>query len=79
MWTNWRLHKETDLTDTTTSAGQMAEFQLAKTRDIAPGQAHVIEINGKQVALFNYDGKFFTLDNHCTHRNGAHGTAHTST
>jgi nitrite reductase/ring-hydroxylating ferredoxin subunit len=49
----------------------MAEFvKVAKTSEVEPGQARVVDVNGKQIALFNVDGQFFAIDNTCTHRGG---------
>ena len=49
----------------------MAEFvKAAKTSDLGPGQARLVEVKGKPIALFNVDGKFFAVDNTCTHRGG---------
>ncbi len=49
----------------------IADFvQVARTTEIESGQARLIEVKGKQIALFNVDGQFFGLDNTCTHRGG---------
>ena len=49
----------------------MADFvKVAKTNEIEPGQAQLVDVKGKRIALFNVDGKFFALDNTCTHRGG---------
>ena len=49
----------------------MADFvKAATTTEIEPGQARLVEVNGKQIALFNVVGQFFALDNTCTHRSG---------
>jgi nitrite reductase/ring-hydroxylating ferredoxin subunit len=49
----------------------MAEFlKVAKTDEIAPGQARLVEVHGKRFALFNIDGNFYALDDTCTHRGG---------
>jgi nitrite reductase/ring-hydroxylating ferredoxin subunit len=49
----------------------MADFVKAgRTTEIEPGQARLVEVNGKQIALFNIDGQFFAIDNTCTHRGG---------
>jgi 3-phenylpropionate/trans-cinnamate dioxygenase ferredoxin component len=46
----------------------MTEFvKVARTEEIRPGQAKLIDVKGKQIALFNVDGEFFALDNMCTH------------
>ena len=49
----------------------MADFvKAATTTEIEPGQARLVEVKGKQLALFNVGGQFFALDNTCTHRSG---------
>jgi 3-phenylpropionate/trans-cinnamate dioxygenase ferredoxin component len=46
----------------------MTEFvKVARTEEIRPGQAKLIDVKGKQIALFNVDGEFFAIDNMCTH------------
>jgi len=46
----------------------MADFvKVAKTDEINPGHARLIDVRGKQIALFNIDGEFFAIDNMCTH------------
>ena len=49
----------------------MGEFvKIASVSEIAPGQARLVNIKGKAVALFNIEGNFFALDNACTHEEG---------
>ena len=49
----------------------MAEYvKAARTDEIAPGQARLVIVKGKEIALFNIDGDFFALDNLCTHEEG---------
>ena len=49
----------------------MADFvTVAKTNEIEPGQARLVDVQGKSIAIFNVDGQFFALDNTCTHRGG---------
>ncbi|HEY8276752.1 MAG TPA: non-heme iron oxygenase ferredoxin subunit [Methyloceanibacter sp.] len=49
----------------------MGEFvNAASTSEIAPGQAKLVVLKGKEIALFNVDGEFFALDNACTHEEG---------
>ncbi len=49
----------------------MADFvTVAKTSEVGSGQARLVEVKGKKIALFNVDGQFFALDNSCTHRGG---------
>ena len=44
--------------------------KVANTIDIEPGQTRLVDVMGKEIALFNVDGEFFALDNTCTHRGG---------
>ncbi len=49
----------------------MADFvKAATTTELEPGQSRLVEVNGKQIALFNVGGQFFALENTCTHRGG---------
>ncbi len=49
----------------------MAEFmKVAKSDEIAPGQARRAEVRGKRIALFNVDGNFYALDDTCPHKGG---------
>ena len=49
----------------------MAEYvKVAKTAEIEPGKARLVDVKGKPIALFNVDGNFFAVDNTCTHRGG---------
>ena len=49
----------------------MAEFvRVARTDEISAGQAKMIEVNGREIALFNIDGSFHAIDNTCTHVGG---------
>jgi len=52
----------------------MADFvTVANVNDLKPGEGKVIEANGKTIALFNIDGKFFAIDNTCKHAQGPLG------
>ena len=49
----------------------MANFvKVAEVGDVAPGTGKCVEVNGRQIALFNVDGKFHAIDNTCLHRGG---------
>jgi 3-phenylpropionate/trans-cinnamate dioxygenase ferredoxin subunit len=41
--------------------------KVAKTSELEPGQARLVNAMGKEIALYNVDGQFFALDNTCTH------------
>ena len=52
----------------------MADFvTVAKASELKPGEAKVVEPNGKSIALFNVDGKFHAIDNTCLHQGGPLG------
>src|SRR5690242_13101296 len=44
--------------------------KVARTGDIAPGEAKAVESGGKRIAIFNLDGTFYAIDDTCTHRGG---------
>jgi len=44
--------------------------KVAKANEIEPNYCKLVEVQGKKFALFNVDGKFYAIDNTCTHRGG---------
>ena len=49
----------------------MAEWlKVAKTNDIAPGEAKAVDVGAKRIALFNIEGTYHAIDDTCTHRGG---------
>jgi nitrite reductase (NADH) small subunit len=49
----------------------MDGFQMVgRVDDIAPGTARIVQVNGKAVALFNVDGRFYAISNTCPHEGG---------
>ncbi len=49
----------------------MSEYsKAAKLTEIEPGKGKCVEVNGKQIALFNLGGTFRAIDNTCIHRGG---------
>jgi len=44
--------------------------RVAATGDIPTGQAKTVEVDGKQIAVFNCEGTFYAIDNTCKHRGG---------
>lgn len=46
----------------------MANFiSVAKTSDLLPGTKKAVFAAGKHIMIINADGRFFALDNICTH------------
>jgi nitrite reductase (NADH) small subunit len=46
---------------------------VAKTEEISPGGAKVVEADGREIAIFNLDGSFHAIDNTCVHKGGPLG------
>jgi NAD(P)H-dependent nitrite reductase small subunit len=52
----------------------MSDFAtVARVNEIKDGEGKVIEANGKTIALFNVEGKFYAIDNTCKHAGGPLG------
>jgi nitrite reductase/ring-hydroxylating ferredoxin subunit len=51
----------------------MAKNKVAETSDLAPGQCKVVQVDGKAIAVYNVEGKFYATDNTCLHRGGPLG------
>jgi nitrite reductase/ring-hydroxylating ferredoxin subunit len=43
--------------------------EVAKVSEISQGNMKHIEINGKEIAIANHDGKFYAFDDRCGHMN----------
>ncbi len=48
----------------------MAEIRVAETEAVPEGKGIVVNVEGKQLAIFRYQGEFFALDETCPHRGG---------
>jgi nitrite reductase/ring-hydroxylating ferredoxin subunit len=54
----------------------MAAARRAKVADVGElgdGQARVVDVEGRTLALFNVAGTFYAMDNECAHRGGPLG------
>ncbi len=52
----------------------MPEFvKVANVSDLPEGRSIIVELGGRQVAIFNVDGQLYALDNTCIHRGGPLG------
>ena len=47
--------------------------KVAKVEEMPPGTTREFQADGKVIALFNVDGKFYATDNVCLHRGGPLG------
>ncbi len=43
---------------------------VAKASDVPLGKSICVEVEGKRIALFNVGGKFYAIDDECTHAGG---------
>lgn len=44
--------------------------EIAKTGDLNPGSAMLVEVDGKEIALFNVEGEYYAIANECSHVGG---------
>jgi nitrite reductase/ring-hydroxylating ferredoxin subunit len=52
----------------------MANFvRVAGAKDIPVGQGKAVEVNGRQIAVFNCGNGFYAIDNTCKHQGGPLG------
>ena len=45
-------------------------IRVAKVKDVPPGESRVFVIRGNEIAIFNVDGAFYAISNHCPHQGG---------
>ena len=45
--------------------------EVAKTNEIEPGQLKHVEVEKKEILIANIDGKFYSLDDRCSHMNAS--------
>ncbi|MDQ2816723.1 MAG: non-heme iron oxygenase ferredoxin subunit [Candidatus Eremiobacteraeota bacterium] len=48
-------------------------FEVARLDEIPPGKVKVVEAQGRRIALCNYDGAIYAIDDVCTHDRGPLG------
>jgi len=47
--------------------------KVAAAAELGDGQAKVVEVEGRSVAVFNVEGAYYAIDNVCPHRGGPLG------
>lgn len=47
--------------------------KVADVGEVADGQAKVVEVGERSIAVFNVGGQFYAIDNLCPHRGGPLG------
>lgn len=48
----------------------MGDHDVGTAGSVAPGEALVVELEGREVAVFNLDGEYHALLNWCAHQGG---------
>ena len=50
--------------------------KVAETKDIQPSRMKEVQLDGKSICVANIEGKYYAIDNICTHQGGplSHGT-----
>lgn len=43
---------------------------VARAGELAPGQFKSVDVDGAQVAVFNLDGRYYAIEDVCTHDGG---------
>ena len=46
-------------------------IKVGTTAELQPGTSKKVEINGKDIAIFNLGGEFYAMDDMCPHRGGS--------
>lgn len=44
--------------------------KVSKTRELSPGKAVAVEVEGHRIALFHAEGRIYAIGDTCTHRGG---------
>jgi len=44
--------------------------KVAHTKDLTPGKAAAVELEGNRIAVFNVEGVFYAIDDTCPHAGG---------
>jgi 3-phenylpropionate/trans-cinnamate dioxygenase ferredoxin subunit len=48
-------------------------YEIAKVSELPPGERIFIEVDNKQIVIFNIAGQYFAIGDVCTHDNGPLG------
>jgi nitrite reductase/ring-hydroxylating ferredoxin subunit len=55
---------------TSRSPGAVERIVVARVADVPPGSRLLVEVKGREIGIFNVDGRFHALLNHCPHNGG---------
>jgi nitrite reductase (NADH) small subunit len=46
------------------------EYVIGHRSDLPPGSRRAVQVNGREIHVFNVDGRFFAVLNQCPHQGG---------
>ncbi len=46
----------------------MAWVEVATIDECPPGRVHMVDLGGREVGIFNEEGKYYAVLNHCPHK-----------
>ena len=49
----------------------MADYTIATTEELQPGDRKLIELDGRPIALFNINGEYYCIADVCSHDDGS--------
>ena len=49
----------------------MADYTIATTEELEPGDRKLIELDGRPIALFNINGEYYCIADVCSHDDGS--------
>ncbi|HJQ48428.1 MAG TPA: Rieske 2Fe-2S domain-containing protein [Amycolatopsis sp.] len=55
------------MTTSPTRLARTTRFVVARVDEIPPGQRRIVEVNGREIGVFNVGGKFYAMLNRCPH------------
>jgi NAD(P)H-dependent nitrite reductase small subunit len=50
--------------------GELTWTRITKTGNVPPHEGRAVQIGGKEIAIFNLEGRFLTIENQCPHKGG---------
>lgn len=50
---------------------EIPRYVVAKVGDIPPDSSRLVEVRGRQIALFHVNGEYFALSDRCPHEGGS--------
>jgi nitrite reductase/ring-hydroxylating ferredoxin subunit len=52
---------------TTRRPARTTRFVVGRVEEIPPGERRIVEANGREIGVFNIDGRFYAMLNRCPH------------